>query len=313
MADTPPAARPAYSRDSTVLRLPGAVGLSDLSPEWAWGGATGKGVRVAVIDSGIERDHPDLGGCVDAAGGVLVEPSSPDNVAEVITGPHGDSFGHGTACAGIIHALAPEARITSVKVLGASLGGQGRGFLAGPRVGDRTGLRRDQPVARYQSAGRGRSPSTSVCDAAYFTARSLSPRPTTWPGPASRRCSPRWPAWPATWPPTRSGSTTTPTRPPSSWPGASTSTSPWRRRRPDPATGNSFAAPHIAGIAARIRPSTRTCGPSSSRRCCGPPPPTCGRPERAPLAAGRLSRTMRRPTVSTRASSAVHIGHDAAV
>src|SRR5207248_1471908 len=29
--------------------------------EWAWGGATGAGVRVCVLDSGVELDHPDVG------------------------------------------------------------------------------------------------------------------------------------------------------------------------------------------------------------------------------------------------------------
>ena len=69
--DVPPQEpRPAWSRESALIRLPAAVSLDDLSPSWAWGGSTGKGARVAVIDSGIEADHPDLEGCVDVGGGV---------------------------------------------------------------------------------------------------------------------------------------------------------------------------------------------------------------------------------------------------
>ena len=34
--------------------------------DWAWGGATGAGVRVAIVDSGVERDHA-LVGKVDEA------------------------------------------------------------------------------------------------------------------------------------------------------------------------------------------------------------------------------------------------------
>jgi hypothetical protein len=32
-----------------------------LAHVWAFGGATGAGVRVCVVDSGIERDHPLVG------------------------------------------------------------------------------------------------------------------------------------------------------------------------------------------------------------------------------------------------------------
>ena len=35
--------------------------LEDLTAEWAWGGSTGSGVKVAVIDSGIDADHPAIG------------------------------------------------------------------------------------------------------------------------------------------------------------------------------------------------------------------------------------------------------------
>src|SRR5919201_7034977 len=30
--------------------------------DWAWGGSTGKGVRVCILDSGIEAGHPLVGG-----------------------------------------------------------------------------------------------------------------------------------------------------------------------------------------------------------------------------------------------------------
>ena len=32
--------------------------------EWAFGGSTGAGVRVAVIDSGVDAEHPRVGGVV---------------------------------------------------------------------------------------------------------------------------------------------------------------------------------------------------------------------------------------------------------
>ena len=40
--------------------------------EWAWGGSAGKGARVCIVDSGIERDHP-LVGPVEEAIAVSVE------------------------------------------------------------------------------------------------------------------------------------------------------------------------------------------------------------------------------------------------
>ena len=143
--------RPAYSRDSIAVRLPGSPRLDDLTPEWAWGGATGRGVRVAIIDSGVEADHPDLEGCVDTDNGVAITLDEHGEVVEM-RGSHDDAFGHGTACSGIVHSLAPEA--THHERQGARRGPdrQGRRVPARPGVGRRAGLRRDQPVARYDEA-----------------------------------------------------------------------------------------------------------------------------------------------------------------
>jgi subtilisin len=101
---------------TTVVRL-----------ENGWRKATGRGVSVAVIDSGVDREHPDLNGCVASAvearldgKKVVFEPST-----------SGDSAGHGTACAGIIKSIAPDAEIVSIKVLGPGGLGDGHAFLAG--------------------------------------------------------------------------------------------------------------------------------------------------------------------------------------
>ncbi len=45
----------------------------------------------------------------------------------------GDVSGHGTACAGIVRRLAPEASISSVRVLGANFKGSGNVLLGGLR------------------------------------------------------------------------------------------------------------------------------------------------------------------------------------
>jgi subtilisin len=245
------AERPAWSRDSMALALSGAAALADLTHEWAFGGADGSGVRVAVIDSGIDADHPELDGCVDGDGGIELTVDADERVVTT-PGPHGDSYGHGTACAGIIHALAPGARITSVKVLGAGLSGRAAAFHAGLAwaldqrfdvVNLSLGTRKlDWALAFHE-----------LCDRAYFAGSFLvtaannvqaTSYPSLYASVASVACN--------------------------------LGADPWRYHvNPDPpteflargigvrvlglrhgtsvATGNSYAAPHIAGLAALLR------------------------------------------------------------
>jgi len=126
--------RPAWSQSFTadaIQELLAHGPLADITPEWAWGGSTGRGVRVAVVDSGVEHDHPALEGCVK--GGVIVEYDSKakDNYRIKPDSLPADVSGHGTACAGIIHKLAPEAEIYSVRVLGRNMSGRAIQFAAG--------------------------------------------------------------------------------------------------------------------------------------------------------------------------------------
>jgi subtilisin family serine protease len=149
-----------------MLRLPSAITLDDLTHEWVFGNADGTGVRVAVIDSGIDADHPSLQGCVDADAAVAF---TVDAGGEVVAdhAPHGDSFGHGTACAGIIHSLAPAARITSVKVLGAGLSGRAAAFLGGLEWAVEQGF----DVVNLSLGSRTREHALGfheLCDRAYF-------------------------------------------------------------------------------------------------------------------------------------------------
>lgn len=92
-----------------------------------WRDGTGRGVSVAIIDSGIDTAHPDLAGKVVDSVEARIENK------KVVFDPSvdGDSAGHGTACAGIISRIAPGAELHSIKVLGAGGLGDGMAFMAG--------------------------------------------------------------------------------------------------------------------------------------------------------------------------------------
>src|SRR5678815_3090269 len=66
--------RPAWSQHFTPDAIQELLALgpfAKITPAWAWGESTGKGIRVAIVDSGVEYDHPALDDCV--RGGVIVE------------------------------------------------------------------------------------------------------------------------------------------------------------------------------------------------------------------------------------------------
>jgi subtilisin family serine protease len=97
--------------------------------EWALEGSSGKGVRVCVLDSGIESGHPLVG---EIQGAVAVSTGEEED-AVVEEDKEGDLCGHGTACAGIIRSLAPECELVSVRVLGAGYTGSGPVLMGGLR------------------------------------------------------------------------------------------------------------------------------------------------------------------------------------
>lgn len=125
--------RPAWSwqfAPEKIQQVAAVPDLDDITPEWAWGGGTGAGVKVAVIDSGIDNGHPAIAGHVKGYISFFEDRSGEMHVSDE---PHGDAFGHGTACADIIRRLAPNCDLYSVKVLGSMLTGKGTAFAAGLR------------------------------------------------------------------------------------------------------------------------------------------------------------------------------------
>ncbi len=115
----------AYVEDDVVLfafeqSTPWGVNRIDAEQVWP-GGNTGAGVDVAILDTGIDANHPDLA-VVDGVNysGPLDKDGSTDPTY------WNDGHGHGTHCAGIVAALnndigvvgvAPGARLHAVKVL----------------------------------------------------------------------------------------------------------------------------------------------------------------------------------------------------
>ncbi len=103
-------------------------GIEKINAPKAWNESTGKRIKIAIIDSGINKNHPDLKERV--VGGI----SFINN-----TEYWNDESGHGTSVAGVIGAtdnifgvvgVAPESELYSVKVIGAS-GGKLSNFIQG--------------------------------------------------------------------------------------------------------------------------------------------------------------------------------------
>ncbi len=132
MSEPPTAAElPAWSVDRDALLaapLDSALALED-ARAWAWGGATGAGVRVCIVDSGVDAGHPAVGHLE----GSFAVVENADGGHDVVDDDEGDVFGHGTACAGIVRKLAPDCEIHSVRVLGGELTGTGPALVYGLR------------------------------------------------------------------------------------------------------------------------------------------------------------------------------------
>lgn len=231
-----------------LRRLPA---LSLVDRQWAMGGSDGSGATVAIVDSGVEGSHPAIGGKLVRS--VKVE-AGPEPDSEPVVSEDSEAIdvvGHGTACAGIVHAIAPGADIVSVRVLGPNNRTRGLVFAAGIDWAVRQGI----GIVNLSLSSRSDALFGllhELADAAYFSnvllvcaannihansfptlfASVLSVAAHDRPDPEIWYYNPR--------PPVEFGAR-----------GADVRVA-WRDGTTTVATGNSFAAPHIAGYAARI-------------------------------------------------------------
>jgi subtilisin family serine protease len=132
-----------------ALANPAAIGAKE-----AWTQSDGAGILVAVLDTGLQLDHPDLAGNVWTNPGEIAGNGIDDDHDGIVDDVHGanmfnlsndvnDDNGHGTHVAGIIAArqgngiggsgLAPRTKILPVKVLDSTMSGDTDALALGIR------------------------------------------------------------------------------------------------------------------------------------------------------------------------------------
>jgi subtilisin len=165
-------ARPKHSSGMPAWSMP-AEGYRDepipvslfggIDPGWAWDGANGSGIRVCVLDSGVDGSHP-LVAPVERAWQVVTEDGRMPRVEEC---EPRDTAGHGTSCAGIIRSVAPGVSLSSLRVLGNGKSGSAAALIAGLAFAIEEGfdvinMSLSTPRPEY------RSRLAELCDRAYF-------------------------------------------------------------------------------------------------------------------------------------------------
>ncbi len=181
--------------------------------------------------------------------------------AVVVDDPDGlDVVGHGTACAGIVASVAPGVRLVSIRVLGPDNRGKGRAVAAALAWVIEAGI----PIVNLSLSSRSEATFASfheLADRAYFANTLLVCAANNVPGPSypslfsavlsvAAHDVPDPDVWfynPA--PPVEFGGY-----------GLDVDVA-WRDGGRILATGNSFAAPHLAGQAARLRSRHPTASP----------------------------------------------------
>jgi subtilisin family serine protease len=214
-----------------------------------FGDADGAGVVVAVVDSGVDADHLAVRGRVTRRLRVDVDGEH----ARVVDDARGaDVVGHGTACAGIIAGIAPAAELVSIRVLGADNRGKGRAVAAAVEWAIGEGV----SIVNLSLSSRSEAmfgPFHELADRAYFANVLLVCAANNVPGPSYPSLFAAVVSVAAHDVPDPDVWFYNPTPPVEFGAFGVDVDVPWRDGGRIRATGNSFAAPHIAGHAARLR------------------------------------------------------------
>jgi subtilisin len=137
------------------------AGINQVKAPLAWDATRGKGIKVAVLDTGIDFNHPDL--ATNYRGGVSFVPDE--------TSPM-DFNRHGSHCAGIIAAalngvgvvgVAPAAYLYAVKVLSRGGSGNWSWLIAGLDWCMKNGIH----IASMSLGGTAPSAVQTMCDLAF--------------------------------------------------------------------------------------------------------------------------------------------------
>lgn len=247
MTSVPAWAEPFAADRRDALRRHGPFGRLERAD--VFGDADGAGVTVAVIDSGVDGGHPAIAGRLVRQ--LRVEIDGQDSRVVEDAGDV-DVVGHGTACAGIIVGVAPAVEIVSIRVLGPDNRGKGRAVADAVTWAIEAGI----AVVNLSLSSRSEAMFATfheLADRAYFANTLLVCAANNVPGAsypslfsAVLSVAAHDVPDPDVWfynstPPVEFGGY-----------GLDVDVA-WRDHGRIRATGNSFAAPHLAGHAARLR------------------------------------------------------------
>lgn len=157
-----PTAGPVLEGAPTILAETIPVGVNQVKAPDGWGASQGLAIKVFILDTGIDSNHPDLVANLKAGQSFVTTESSTE-----------DYNGHGTHCAGTVAAaqngfgvvgVAPYAYLHPVKVLNAGGSGSWSWLIAGiDWVMQKKGIR----IISMSLGGSAPSAVKTICDSAY--------------------------------------------------------------------------------------------------------------------------------------------------